>query len=389
MEKETGKRLCDLLAEALHEMPFHITESKEEQKKIQELAQQHKVLSLLYEAWEEDSFVQQISRQTVQQSYHLLFLSHYVIQVLKEHGIEAVLLKGSAAAQFYPVPELRKSGDVDLLLKNEKQVKAAWECLKEQGFTKEKGQEACHHIACVSPEHICVELHSSMVEPFDNARSNQILKRQQEEFFLHIKEEPLMGLKLPVLQKPYLAYHLLLHMLQDFLRAGFGVRLLCDWVAFWEQGCSREEILTFLRLVRESRVEGFAIAMTAVCVRYLGLAPESVWFWQTPIQEMQKEQTEALMDEIIEAQEFGASDHSRMVTLRGNHLSDYIREFHHQTMLTYKKAGRFPILYPLLWICMFFGFLHRNRTLRGVSSVQVLKNAGKRSKLVEKMKLFQ
>lgn len=389
MENETGRQLCRLLAEGLHEEQFLVTASQEEQKQIQELAKRHKVLSLLYGAWEDDLQVQQISRQTVQQSYHLLFFSHYVIQLLAGHNIPAVLLKGSAAAQFYPVPELRKSGDVDLLLENEAQVEAAWTCLREHGFMRENGQEACHHIACESPEHICVELHSSMVEPFDNAKTNERIKKQQAECFSHIEQKPLMGLTLPVLENPYHAYHLLLHMLQDFLRAGFGLRLLCDWVTFWEHGCSREETLTFLRLVRASRIEGFAIAITAVCIQYLGLASERVLFWKTQIQELPPEQVEALLDEIIEAGEFGALDDSRMVTMRGNHLVDYVREFHHQTMLTYPKAGRFPILFPFLWIGMLCGFLYRNRTLRGVSSVQVLKNAGKRSKLVEKMKLFQ
>ena len=390
MENETGRQLCRLLAEGLHEKPCSVTGSQEEQKQMQELAKRHKVLSLLYDAWEENPQVQQISRQTVQQSYHLLFLGHYVIQLLAEHNISAVLLKGSAAAQFYPVPELRKSGDVDLLLENEAQAEAAWKCLSGHGFLRENGQqEACHHIVCESPDHIWVELHSSMVEPFDNTKTNEIVKKQQAECFSHIEQKPLMGLPLPVLENPYHAYHLLLHMLQDFLRAGFGLRLLCDWVTFWEHGCSREETLTFLRLVRESRVEGFAIAITAVCVQYLGLASERVSFWKTQIQELPPEQVEALLDEITDAGEFGAFDHSRMVTLRGNHLVDYVREFHHQTMLTYPKAGRFPILFPLLWICMLCGFLYRNHTLRGVSSVQVLKNAGKRSKLVEKMKLFQ
>ena len=69
MEKETGRQLCRLLAEGLHEKQFSVPESKEEQKQIQELAKRHKVLSLLYRAWEDDLQVQKISRQTVQQSY--------------------------------------------------------------------------------------------------------------------------------------------------------------------------------------------------------------------------------------------------------------------------------------------------------------------------------
>ena len=94
-------------------------------------------------------------------------------------------------------------------------------------------------------------------------------------------------------------------------------------------------------------------------------------------------------NEIMEDEEFGEADSKRMVAMRGTGWIDYIREFHHQMHLSHPKAGQYKILYPILWVRTFFGFVYRNRKLRGISSIAILKNAKKRSRLVTKMKLFQ
>ena len=78
-----------------------------------------------------------------------------------------------------------------------------------------------------------------------------------------------------------------------------------------------------------------------------------------------------------------------MVALRGSRVSDFLREFHHQTLLTYPKAKRQRVLYPVYWVRMFLGFLYRNRHLRGVSNSAVLKKAAKRGRLVEKIHIFR
>mgnify|MGYP007135796357 CR=1 FL=1 len=38
-------------------------------------------------------------------------MSRYVTGLLKDAGIDTILLKGSGVAGLYPVPELRKSGE--------------------------------------------------------------------------------------------------------------------------------------------------------------------------------------------------------------------------------------------------------------------------------------
>lgn len=380
--------LCRLLALSLKsESKQPETLNLEEQSRIVRMAEKHSVLPLLYEVLADKTMIEAKSRQTVQQSYHLLFLSKYVLDLLKGAKIEVILLKGSGTAALYPVLELRKSGDVDILLRGEQEAEAACEILEAHGFCRAYEQKAHHHISCISPDGISIELHVILAEPFDKVTINEYLRTVQNEFFLHQTEQEVMGVRLVLPGKPYHAYYLLIHMLQHFLRAGFGLKLLCDWVVFWTQKLTHEEELVFLRLIRESGMEGFAGVVTAACVRYLGLEEEKVSFL------LEKDvfddfTTEMFMYEVFEAGEFGKSSAERMVMVRGNRIKDYMREFHHQMKLTYPKASRVILAWPVLWIAALCGFIYRNHKLRGVSSIMVLKKAGDRSRMVEKMHLF-
>lgn len=400
---------CELLSAALHEPPscaqppsltertsYHSASyTEKELESVIQIAGKHSVLPLLYdvldscEALGESAreLLVKKSRQTVVQSYRLLMLTRDLVQLLREHGISAILLKGCATAALYPVPELRKSGDIDLLLEGREEARRAYSLLLEHGFLK-GNEHSQHHFVCVSPEGIEIELHALLTEPFDNIGVNRYLLRLQSEYFRQWEEREMIGVAFPVPKPPYHAYYLLLHMLQHFLRSGFGVKLLCDWVVFWEQEDGTDCRNTFLALARESGTEGFAKMITAVCVRYLGLSAERVRFLVGP-KEIQAQAVGELMAEILEAEEFGRSSSDRMVVMRGTGLTDYVREFHHQTMLTYPRTGKYPILWPALWVVMLAGFLYRNRKLRGVSSAAVLKKAGLRSRVAKQMHLFE
>lgn len=405
--KEKELVLCGLLNLALHadQSRLHADSQKIKQQKIDWksillTADNHRVLPLLYdilkEILPEDGAewkrVQERSTQTVRQSYRLLFRSRYVTGVLKEAGIDVILLKGSGVAGLYPVPELRKSGDIDLLFEDEKMAYAAGKCLETYGFVQESGHQENHHFTYMNAEGIRLELHSALVEPFDSAEVNAFLSKCQKEFFENRVTENVMGVDFLLTSPSYQAFYLLLHMLQHFLRSGFGLRLLCDWVVFWERGCAAEEETKFLELVKECGILYFACMVTAVCVRYLGLSENKVSFLRKSGEmgfQGEKTYLKDFLAEIMEAEEFGEMHPERMVAMRGTGLKDYIREFHHQMHLRYPRAGRYKILYPALWVRTFCGFVYRNRKLRKSSSIAILKNAKKRSRLVTEMELFQ
>lgn len=388
--------LCRLLSLALHNKALERLSPDVDYARVIAVAESHKVMALLHPVLEHAGLRESIwkivdrkGEQTVRQSYRLLMLSRYVIGLLKENGIDAILLKGCGTAAWYPVPELRKSGDIDLLFKSEDETRKALQILAQQGFVTTEDQPANHHIVCESRDSVSLELHMSLAEPFDSEKTNRFLADCQKEYFAHRRVVDCMGVAFELASDGYHAFYLLLHMLQHYVRAGFGVKLLCDWVVFWESPLSEEEKKIFLRLTQESGTFGFAVMMTRVCVKYLGLREKQVEFLMQAEPKVVCDLTEELMAEIFEAEEFGHSSKDRMVVLRGTGLMDYAREFHHQMKLNYPKAGKIMVLYPVLWIMTLCGFLYRNRTLRKVSGRQILKKAKKRSQLTEQMRLFQ
>lgn len=388
--------LCRLLSLALHNKALERLSPDVDYARVIAVAESHKVMALLHPVLEHAGLKESIwkivdrkGEQTVRQSYRLLMLSRYVIGLLKENGIDAILLKGCGTAAWYPVPELRKSGDIDLLFKSEDETRKALQILAQQGFVTTEDQPANHHIVCESRDSVSLELHMSLAEPFDSEKTNRFLADCQKEYFAHRRVVDCMGVAFELTSDGYHAFYLLLHMLQHYVRAGFGVKLLCDWVVFWESPLSEEEKKIFLRLTQESGTFGFAVMMTRVCVKYLGLREKQVEFLMQAEPKDVCDLTEELMAEIFEAEEFGHSSKDRMVVLRGTGLMDYAREFHHQMKLNYPKAGKIMVLYPVLWIMTLCGFLYRNRTLRKVSGRQILKKAKKRSQLTEQMRLFQ
>ena len=98
--------LCLLLCRALtgnspRELPGLWRQT--DMKKVIQMAQQHKVLPLLYgvlceeeqEETLEDAdikWVERISRTTAKQSYRLLFLTRYLVKTLEEAGVPALVL---------------------------------------------------------------------------------------------------------------------------------------------------------------------------------------------------------------------------------------------------------------------------------------------------------
>lgn len=323
---------------------------------------------------------------TVRSNYRLLFLTKYITEILEQNNIQAIALKGAATSSLYPVPELRKSGDVDILVTEDEACARACSLLRKEGYLPAGEQLTLHHMELKSEEGISIEVHGLLAEPFDSQSINQYLKRLLPEYAGHTVKNEYWGFPLCQPSDGYHAFYLILHMLQHFLRAGC-LKNLCDWVVFWNREIQETEKAVFVKMIRESGTEGFVELVTAVCVRYLGLKKERVRFLIH--RRISEEELEAFMKEIFEAGEFGKAQSDRMVAMRGTGPGAYIREFHHQMRLNYPKVGNCVPLWPFLWLMTLRRFVRNNHTVRRIPSREILKKAARRSRLVERMRLFE
>lgn len=361
---------------------------------LAELAGRQGVLPLLYDPLTKDVHVPleiqkttaDAAKKTALQNYRLLFLSRYLLDRLVHAGIPAVLLKGASAACSYPTPELRKSGDVDILLLEPEKLAQACEVLETCSFQKKEGAQMQHHVTYCTEEGIETELHTMLAEPFDHTRINQYLQKQLAVCREQMVYRELMGVRLPVLSDGDQAYGLLIHMLQHYLRAGFGLKLLCDWTVFWNRKPPKEAAEHYLKLIQDSGLKGFSDTITEACCLYLGLQKEAVCWMDSG---GKKGAARELMADILEGGEFGRSSSERMVSLRSRGVRAYVREFHHQMCLSYPKGSRYRVLWLMLWTATLIRFLHNNRRVRKTTALAVIRKAGQRSRLTAEMELWK
>jgi len=362
-------------------------------EQILSMAEKHSVLPVLhnYLLKQKDipdkvlQTVKAVATKTVLQQYRLLFLSKYIVELFKKHDVEVAVMKGVTVGAYYETPELRKSGDVDLLLLDPDKIGKVIEIMQEDGFKIKEEQLALHHVSFQSREGIDIEMHTLLAEPFDNEKTNNYLRYLLAECKEQVIRKEIMGLELPVLSCAYFAFELLLHMLQHFLRSGFGLKLLCDWVVFWKQNVSKQDKEKYLELVERAGIKGFSDMVTLSCIQYLGMDEKKVsWMNYTNIYS-----TKEFLKEIFEAEEFGKSNVNRMVVMRGTGISDYIREFHHQMCLNFPKGNKCVLIWPILWVITLYRFLRNNKTVRKISTREILAEAKRRSKLMEQLELFQ
>lgn len=363
--------------------------SNEEWERIYSLANRHEVSVLMEDIFNfvnlsvktQNDFQFKTAR-TVHKGIRLQALNTRLTALFEKEGIRAVTLKGYAVARLYPVPEFRKTTDIDFFLFSKEDEKKAVKILCENGFRPSKEWHANHHSVLFSERNESVELHTAWADEFRNKRLNQYLENLQKESINQCRTIESDGQKLYVYDAAHQAFYLLIHMLGHFVGGGFGLRNLCDWVVLWENCEDENSKKAFIKMAQDSGTEKFAKAVNSVCVEYLGLLKAKCPFPYDNLTE--KELTEEFLRDILDAGEFGYSESERMVGMDGSSFISYIKEFHHQMHINFPKAGRVILLWPVLWIATLIRFLNNNKNFKRASISAIMKKAGDRGKLVKK-----
>lgn len=358
------------------------------------LADRHEVLPLLANVLESDKLpeeqrtaVQFKMARTVHKGIQLQVLDARLTALLEKEGIVAVTLKGCTVARFYPVPEFRKTTDIDLFVESGEDARRAVRILCENGFMVSGEWHANHHFVLISEKKEVVELHTTWAEVFKEKHLNQYLEMLRKESCQHCQLIDFQGLKIYAYETAWQGFYLMIHMLQHFVGSGFGLRNLCDWVVLWENCDDVKERKEFWKMARESGVAEFTKAVTAICIKYLGLEQD-----KSPVpadSTVDQEVMDALLRDILDAGEFGYSEAERMVGMDGDSLAAYVREFHHQMHINFPKAGRMICLWPVLWIATLVRFLKNNKKLNRAPISAILKKAGRRGWMVRRLMSYE
>lgn len=393
-EKLVLKLLCAAICGS--DVPENITISADSWSAVLAVADRNAVLPMLYDVLEpyfsrmhekDRKLVQEKTLSCVRQYYYLSYLTANVQRALWGAGIQAVAFKGVSAAAFYPHPAYRKSGDIDLFLPSAGRVvmKGAETVLHRFGFYRKPEQTTVYHIEFLNDSGPELELHTFLSEPFESERTNRAIEKIIRSGALGVQEMKSEGERFRTFGDAGTAFSLLIHMLHHYVRAGFGLKFLADWVVFWNGHPDPDDPVksAYREMILSCGIDGFSDAVTGICEKYLGL--HSPGLAGTEDDALCRE----FMEDIFRSGEFGEGDASRMVALGNNTLLGYLREFQHQTKLNFPGASAFWPLYPVLWARTLFRFLQNNRKVRHTSLGSVMREAGKRGEMSRRMHLFE
>ena len=361
------------------------------------LARRSSVTSLLYpiidyEDDEKKGAIQSMAEQSVNRFYKMSYIARYLQKILMDNGIISILLKGPATAAYYPVPEYRAFGDIDLLLYDPNDYDKADKLFGEQGIRRTATQDSHHHTSYLY-DNVCIELHRKVVREFAQKKVNE---RIDSIFTLeerNICRKKILGCEYTVLKPELELLYMTLHMIEHLCNAGFGIKLLCDYVAALNGNSEEDTVSQYRGYIDMLGLNTFVLRMSDICVAYLGLS-EPVYKQLTGKSAnteliLNDHTVDELLNEIFDTGLFGSDNSSRIVALNENGIIGLIKEFHHQTKENFPKASKCPLTWPGLWIATFVIFVRNNKKIRGIGMLDVIREADRRGQIIGKMNLFK
>ena len=356
-----------------------ITTSQDDSISLVNLAQAQSSLPFLLPYIKDSSLLYNIKHQT-----KLMMLNYYQIEqftrriadLFDANNISYILLKGISLAAFYPVPEYRKLGDVDIYINDKEMFNRASALLLANGYKKDD-EISDHHQGYLykvpkTGRTMILELHYRIVGLYQYAPANKIV----DAVFASGTFTPIMqkvnDRSYSVLPPTEYTFYMIHHMLKHYLYSGFGIRLLCDFSFYLEYNYTDIDFVKIHTWCEESKILHLYEIILETCRIYLGL-PETI---DSKIH-YNKNDCEAFITQLLEDGDVSPNNGPTLVgsgSYKKINFLTYFKEGHLQMHVRFPKLGKCPLLWPILWFITLVCFLYNNRTIRNMSLAQTLRS---------------
>lgn len=236
------------------------------------------------------------SAEAAQYSVHyirILYAQDALTALMDSANIPAVILKGSAAAIYYPEPFLRTMGDIDFIVPADRFQEAA-DLMSSHGYTLAHEKHDLDRHISFQKDGVTLEMHIRFSsEGID-------VERYVKEGIEHPETAVLEGHSFAMLPPLENGIVLLAHAAQH-LKKDLGMRQVIDWMMYVDKVLD-DELWNheFQSVASACGLEILALTMTRMCQLYLGLSEKITWCKNAdPIL------VEALMNNILETGNFG------------------------------------------------------------------------------------
>lgn len=261
-------------------------------------------------------------------------------QYIQDHlplSVPYVILKGTTAAQYYPHPEFRMMGDIDIMPSREhfdtacnELIVSGWTETTDEGDLHRGRHRSFYKNGCL------VEVHAffaSMNDPI-KARllDDQIVSHINN---THVLPDLINGL-------------VLIDHINQHLEEGIGLRHIIDWMMYVDKCLNDEQWKVFEPLVTNIGLKTLAVTTTRVCEMYLG-SPSHAWS-----SEADEKLCTVLMDYVISCGNLGHKlNPSETTSIIGmgkiKHPIRLIRSLQERGEAEWEKANN-PFLKHFSWV---------------------------------------
>lgn len=392
--------MLGLLKKSLWDISFELASSTSFQL-LPQIAKEQGVTSFVYDGARRtgitipDEIEQQWRKHitaSIFQNERLLMAQDAVLRSFERTNIPVAVLKGSSAARYYPQPELRALGDIDLLI-NKNDIPTARELLLHEGY-KENAHEHDFHIS-FSKKGVTLELHEQ-VTVFPDTPGGQAAQEIAKGFLEHLDIGSMCGYDFPVLSRTDQALSLLLHIVRHMFEGGIGLRQLCDWMVFVStEGSHFEDDVC--PVLKRCGLLTFAEVSTKACEQYLGL-DHACCCWCNSVDE---HTCKLFMDSVFRGGNMGSANTDAMGSLFTDEKSmgdkntspviSFIRKINRRIYISFPFVERFKLLLPVFWVYLPIRYFIKSVLgLRPKKSLtKVVSTAKKQRDLFEELHLFE
>lgn len=252
-------------------------------------------------------------------------------------NVPYVILKGTTAAQYYPHPEYRAMGDIDIMTKREDYTLACDILLKNswEETTSETDKKRGRH-RTFEKNGFIVEVHAffaSMNDPGKAKYFDDLIVENITDS--HILPDMINGL-------------VLIDHVNQHMEEGIGLRQIIDWMMFVDKCLPDEQWPEFEKIVKKTGLEKLAITTTRMCEIYLGLSYRE---WSGNADERL---CNDLMNYVMECGNFGIKkDQNDKIAIsrssRLRHPVAMLNELQKKGIKSWKAVKKYPLLKSIAW----------------------------------------
>ena len=377
--------MIDLLRASLSGVPFENSHPDVDWDAVRENAELQAVEGLISrlvppEAGEDWKKI--TSQQQLLFTYYLV-AQRELVSAFAKAGIPMAILKGCAAAKYYPSPEHRTMGDIDFIVPEDRFQEACTlmkkcEYIGTYNMPLENGEQSRH--VSFKKDLFEYELHHHFSYRDLNIES------YISEGLSHIENSQIYSYTFPTLPRLANGLVLLAHM-RDHLRSGLGLRQVIDWMmyvngelddAFWED--------EFRDAAACVGLDTLAKTATRMCQIYFGLSEQITWCTDTDAVLCRR-----LLELLLVSGNFGikhgdgSSIEAVSTTFRKN---GFFRQLQLSGERNWRAYHNNPQLRPLCWAYQLGRYCCRGlHTGRGIKMFQDASRSKERYKVLKELKI--